>query len=175
MDTPEKIANVETASQRILLSLSLKNSDVLITGAAGQIGFVVMQYFLAAGAIMTAWDIDDSKMDFKHDRLFWDHVDITDETQVESASQRTASARGVVSICIALARLDISFVGQHASLCDVPLEQWKHTLDVNVNGPFLTARAWLCGIQDAVTQEILQDVCPVRLRGVMHASHKIRS
>lgn len=150
-------------SQDTNLSLGLEQAHVIVTGAAGQIGSVVVQHFLSAGATVTAWDINQSKMTAGHDRLFWDLVDITDEEQVDIAFQKAVRARGVIAVCVALAGLDLSFVEQHPSLCDVPLQQWKQVMDVNVNGTFLTARAWLRAIRDVRIGHDVRNVSLVRL------------
>ena len=131
------------------LSLGLDGTHVLTTGAAGQIGSVVTQYFLAAGAAVTAWDVVQSRMTQRHERLHWDVVDITNESEVDEAFDRAVLGQGVVSACIALAGLDLSFIEDHQSICDVPLSKWEQVINTNLNGTFLTARAWLRNIRHA--------------------------
>ena len=44
--------------------------------------------------------------------------------------------------------LDLSVLPHHESATDVPLEQFRKTLEVNVLGTFLTARTWLRALRE---------------------------
>ena len=129
------------------LSLGLEGTHVIVTGGAGYIGMAVVQAFLAAGALVSAFDINEDKMKFHHERLHWQVADITSESSIEAAFEQAHSRNGVVSTCIALAGLDLSFLPQHASICEMPLSQWQRTHRTNVEGTFLTARTWLRSIR----------------------------
>ena len=76
-----------------------------------------------------------------------DAVDITDEDQIENAFAVAVSHFGIVSICIAAAGLDLSYIMHVESLADMAVEQWAHTMRVNGQGTFLTARTWLRGLR----------------------------
>jgi NAD(P)-dependent dehydrogenase (short-subunit alcohol dehydrogenase family) len=127
------------------LSLGLSGTHVLVTGGAGFIGSAAVRAFLAAGAVVSALDIDSDKIAAfpKHDRLFWQNVDITSESAMESAFEKARRDHGVVQVCVALASIDYSYLVHHASLAQMPLSQWRRTMQVNVEGTFLTARTWL--------------------------------
>ncbi|KAL9108251.1 MAG: hypothetical protein Q9227_006989 [Pyrenula ochraceoflavens] len=125
------------------LGLHLENTNVLVTGGAGFIGQATVQAFLAAGATVVAWDIQPSKMTFQHDRLYWDNVDISSERAVEEAFEKAYKQIGVIQCAVALASKDLSYIPHHRSLVDMPLEQWRETFRVNVEGTFLTSRGWL--------------------------------
>ena len=129
------------------LSLGLEGTHVLVTGGAGYIGTAVVEAFLAAGAIVSAFDINETKMKLQHERLHWQIADITSEASMESAFEKAYARNGVISTCIALAGLDLSYLPQHSSLCDMPLSQWQKTHKTNVEGTFLTARTWLRNIR----------------------------
>ena len=124
---------------------------------------VVVQSFLAVGAVVTAWDINKLNMTLEHERLDWDVVDIASEDQVEQAHERATKSRGAIATCVALAGLDLSFVQRHDSICDMPLAQWKNTHRVNVEGTFLCARAWLRGIRSTTTRAGMRNVGLVML------------
>lgn len=127
------------------LSLGLQDTHVLITGGAGYIGSAAVKAFLAAGATVSALDINDEKMKAfpHHPNLRWHRVDITSESALESAFETVQKAHGLVQVCVALASIDYSYLAHHASLADMPLAQWQETMRVNVEGTFLTARTWL--------------------------------
>lgn len=120
---------------------------MLVTGAAGHIGSVVVDAFLAAGCKVTALDIKRPEPS-RHGRdIPWVVVDITDENAVEKAFKSASSHHGPISICIAVAGVDLSYLPHHSSICDMELSQWQRTHKVNGEGTFLTARAWLRGIK----------------------------
>ncbi len=96
-------------------------------------------------------------MTFKHERLHWQIADITSKSSLESAFAEVCTQRGVVYTCIALAGLDLSYLAQHSSICDMPLSQWQRTHRTNVEGTFLTARTWLRNIRshaDSTTRNV---------------------
>jgi NAD(P)-dependent dehydrogenase (short-subunit alcohol dehydrogenase family) len=129
------------------LSLGFEGTHVVVTGGAGYIGTAVVQAFLSAGATVSAFDISEEKMGLRHERLHWKVADITSESSLEAAFREAHARHGVVSTCIALAGLDLSYLPQHASLCDMPLSQWQRTHRTNAEGTFLTARTWLRNIR----------------------------
>lgn len=53
-----------------------------------------------------------------------------------------------MACCVTLASLDFSVLPHHASLADMDVEQWKRTHRINVEGTFLTVRAWLRQLRD---------------------------
>ena len=135
------------------LGLGLEKTHVVVTGAAGHIGLVVVKAFIKAGAYVSAFDIKDGVPQYSHQNLRWDRLDITNESQMESAFAKARARYGLPCVCICLAGLDLSYLQHHASLCDMPLEQWQRTMNVNVNGTFLTARTWMRVIKAHATDE----------------------
>ncbi len=134
------------------LGLGLERTHVVVTGAAGYIGTAVVNAFLQAGAYITALDIDSVKLSnleeqvptAKIHQLHTIVADITSESQLGQAFESARQNFGVpVQCCIALASLDLSVLPHHDSIIDMPLEQWRRTQQVNVEGTFLTARTWL--------------------------------
>ena len=148
------------------LGLGLEGAHVVVTGAAGFIGSVTVEAFLQAGAKVTALDINGEKLrELKKYRktpdiqktLYTDIVDITSESALENAFEVARQRFGVVQCCIALASLDLSVLPHHESIVDMPVEQWRRTHQVNVEGTFLTARTWLRQIK-AYAKPDLQNV-----------------
>lgn len=137
------------------LSLGLENQHVLITGSSGFIGSQTVLAFLSAGANVTALDIkpftSEQVLAFpslaKKSRFYI--CDITSESEINTCfAEANNSSFGVVKICIALASLDWSVLEHHESLVDMSVEQWRRTQQVNIEGTFLTARAWLRGLKE---------------------------
>lgn len=128
------------------LSFGLEGTHVLITGGSGFIGSVTVDTFLAAGANVTSVDLaafPSSSPYSSSARLLTLTADITSEDALEGAFATARERFGVVQVCVALASLDWSVLPHHASITEVPLAQWQRTFRVNVEGTFLTARAWL--------------------------------
>ncbi|KAK5149581.1 hypothetical protein LTR04_007013 [Oleoguttula sp. CCFEE 6159] len=133
------------------LSLRLDETHVLVTGGAGHIGSVTVAAFLAAGAYVTSLDVAAPKPS-DHAHLLNVQADISSEQSVHAAWKQATDKFGVVECCVALASLDLSVLKHHATLADMEVEQWRRTFEVNAQGTFLTARAWLRGVRDAVKQ-----------------------
>ncbi|KAL2866150.1 SDR family NAD(P)-dependent oxidoreductase [Aspergillus lucknowensis] len=127
------------------LSLGLEGTHVLITGAGGYIGRACVAAFLSAEAYVTALDLSIANLDIlnNHDNLFKIQADITDETQLSSAFADAQVKFGVVACCIALASLDLHVLKHYQSIADMETENLRRTLQVNVEGTFLTVREWV--------------------------------
>jgi NAD(P)-dependent dehydrogenase (short-subunit alcohol dehydrogenase family) len=137
------------------LSLGLSNTHVLITGGAGHIGSATVLAFLAAGCTVSAFDINARKIAAfpPHHNLFWQNVDITSEPALEAALETARREHGIIQVCVALASVDLSYLPHHGSLVDMPLSQWHRTMQVNVEGTFLTARTWMRQLREYASPE----------------------
>lgn len=144
----------------VSLSLGLENTHVVITGAAGEIGRTTVSAFLSAGAKVSCFDID-ARSIARLEHRSWDimkgcpdsadmqpHVvDVTIEQDMVKAFGDAIENYGPVQCCVALAALDLSVLPHHQSLCEMPLDQWKRTFNVNVHGVFITAKTWLKSVK----------------------------
>ena len=136
------------------LGLDFTHTHVLITGGAGYIGSSTVSAFLQLNAYVTVLDIDPSKLSIVHPNLLTLEADISAEVSVEGAFATATTKFGIPTVCIAMAGLDLSVLPHHESLVDMPLEQWQRTFRTNVEGTFLTARAWLRGIKAHRDEEL---------------------
>ncbi|KAK2773899.1 short-chain dehydrogenase reductase sdr [Colletotrichum kahawae] len=126
------------------LGLDLEGTTVVVTGAGGQIGQVIVDAFLTAGCFVVGLDIDDTKFKMQDKNLLWLKCDTTDEKSVFDAWASVAIRFGSwPTVCVCAAALDLSFVKHHATITEMSAEQFRKTLDVNVTGTFITAKAWL--------------------------------
>lgn len=156
------------------LSLGLKGQHILVTGGSGFIGSATVLAFLSAGANVTSLDIKPPSLELKAaiDHAFENNdaksqpdgfgsfqsfiCNISSEDQINEVFEVASRSRfGFVKICVALASLDWSVLDHHDSLVDMSLEQWQRTHKINVEGTFLTARAWLRGLQKAKKKDPL--------------------
>lgn len=154
MQAGEHITRVKEAERAPLfdLSLSLEDSVAIVTGAAGQIGSVIVDALLAAGCYVGAFDINPPADSTPRQRLMWTRVDITDEESVRTAWSGVARRSGgrVPTICICAAGLDLSFIDHHQSAADMSVSQFRRTLDVNTTGTFITAKTWLAHLRGSI-------------------------
>ncbi len=122
------------------LDLGFAGTHVLVTGGSGFIGSATVSAFLSAGAFVTSLDLDPSKLTITHPNLLSLRGDISSEEALSTA--------------FAFASLDLSVLPHHDSLIDLPIEQWRRTFQVNVEGTFLTARTWLRQINENKNKEM---------------------
>lgn len=117
------------------IGYGLENEVVVVTGAGGQIGQHIVQAFLAAGCFVAGFDINSTKFkDYGTTKLQWFLVNITNEEHMRQAwSEVTMKFGKQPGICIAAAGLDLSFIDHHTSICDMPVEQFRSTLEVAGN------------------------------------------
>ena len=69
-------------------------------------------------------------------------ADISSEPEMVRAFEQMVEKDVPVQCCVALASLDLSVLDHHANIIDIPLAQFKRTIDVNLTGTFLTAQLW---------------------------------
>lgn len=119
----------------------LSGKTALVTGAGGGIGMTVAETLARAGAHTAALDItaEQAELCARHiqesgGRAFALGVDVTQPEQVETVFTEAMDT---------LSRLDI--VVNAAGICanspaeDVPVEEWRRVIDINLNGVF-----WCC-------------------------------
>lgn len=134
------------------LGFNLEGNHVLVTGGAGHIGRTVVQAFLSAGADVSSLDIA-HKETKGTPHLLEIYADISSESSLEKAWNIATGPFGPVQACVALGALDFSVLPHHESSADLPLEQFRRTLEVNVLGTFLTTQQWLRGLRSCREQE----------------------
>ncbi|TVY76855.1 Dihydroanticapsin 7-dehydrogenase [Fusarium oxysporum f. sp. cubense] len=131
------------------LGLGLQGDVVVVTGAGGQIGQVIVEAFLAAGCFVGGFDIDKSKFVKEHQNLFWVAVDTTDEAGMFSAWKSVEGRfNATPTLCVCAAAVDLSFVEHHSSITKMSTSQFRRTLDINTTGTFITAKLWLQHVEE---------------------------
>ncbi len=123
----------------------LDGKKVLLVGAMGILGKVCAQALAAAGARIVVVDLDGDDCAAFAAQVGADAlglgVDITDEHAVDALSRSLYDMDRVPDVLInAAAAKSPNFF---ASLAEFPLDDWQQVMAVNVNGMFLTIRAFV--------------------------------
>lgn len=125
----------------------LQGRRIVVTGAAAGIGRAVAATFAGQGASLALFDRDGAGLTQTAAGLGGEQqapafaVDITDEEQVAQAVASAGAALGGVDGLVHCA--GIMFRGR---LAEVPVQQWRRVLEVNLTGTYVVSRAcapWL--------------------------------
>src|SRR5437899_4329917 len=110
---------------------------VLITGAASGIGKAAVVAFLARGAAVVGLDLD-AKIESLHSRgdFLGVSCDVTDETQVRSALEKTVLAFGGLDMLV----LNAGIFPASRRIADLPSEEWRKAMNVNLDANLLLMR-----------------------------------
>lgn len=113
------------------LSFDLEGTVVVITGAGGQIGQVLLDAFLSAGCLVAGLDIKLPNSRRQEDNLLWLEANTTDEDAMARAWRSVETKfHKIPTACICAAALDLSFVQHHHSITTLSAEQFRRTIDV---------------------------------------------
>jgi NAD(P)-dependent dehydrogenase (short-subunit alcohol dehydrogenase family) len=112
----------------------------VITGGAGGLGRAIGERLARDGVRVALWDLDEDKAakaarDVPDARAY--RVDVTDYAAVEDATSRTLRDFGRIDILVNSAGIN----GPIAPLVDYPLDGWRSTLALNLDGVFHCCRA----------------------------------
>jgi NAD(P)-dependent dehydrogenase (short-subunit alcohol dehydrogenase family) len=111
----------------------LQGRVAIVTGAGGDIGLAIAKAFAEAGASVALLDLHAVEM---ADPMLSVACDIADPVAVEAAVEAVAARFGQIDIVVNNAAAETPL----GSVCDIPLESWKRTLDVNLTGAFLLCK-----------------------------------
>ena len=128
----------------------LDEAIILVTGGSRGIGRALTVRLAEAGA--TVYTCGRTRADLEETRRLarksvdastrggvvrLETVDVTDEDRVAALLERIQRDEGRLDALVNNA----SVLGSRAEIEEYPLEAWRHTMDVNVDGVFLTTRA----------------------------------
>jgi NAD(P)-dependent dehydrogenase (short-subunit alcohol dehydrogenase family) len=156
------------------VSGSLDGRVAVVTGAARGIGNAIAKGLAAEGAQIVVADVnraDEAAAEFEDGVGLT--VDVADEAQVERM------ARDVVERC---GRIDIlvNNAGLYASLpmrpfTEIPVDEWRRVMDVNVLSMFLTCRAVVPQMREQGGGRIVNISSGTPFRGVPFLLHYVTS
>ena len=134
------------------MSFDLEGSRVVVTGAARGIGRAISGRFVELGAQVCGWDICRDTLHSEKDIFSCiEVVDVTDEQSVQQAATSTLNAFGRVDVVIANAGVN----GPTKPAWDYAVEEWRHVIDVDLTGVFLTTRAFLDHMRERGTGRLI--------------------
>mgnify|MGYP001049744462 FL=1 len=130
--------------------MQLANRIAIITGGANGIGRAAVQRFVAEGAQVAFWDMDEEagqalEAELGSDKAKFQVVDVTDPDAVESAAQAWLSLHGRIDILVNNAGIlrDAQLVKYQDGqvLSRMSLKSFDDVIGVNLRGAFICTRA----------------------------------
>lgn len=123
----------------------LAGQIALVTGGAQGLGAAICRNLSQAGATVIAGDLLEVKVQSLAQALAAEgcvveprRLDVADQDSVADTFQDIVARHGRCDILVNNAGTDLT-----VSVEDMPIEQWRRIVDVNLTGPFLAARAAL--------------------------------
>jgi len=119
----------------------LSGKVAVVTGAASGLGLGIAQGLCAAGAAVAFCDIDGAGLAAAVDaacepaRALAVEMDVTDERQVMLGFDRVVRHWGGVDVVVCAAGIAPAHM-----LVDMPVDEWRRALEINLTGYFLVAR-----------------------------------
>ena len=116
--------------------MELSGVVAVVTGGGQGIGAAIASALVAAGARVAVFDVSPAESELSLT------VDVTDEAAVSAALDAVTSRYGVPGLLVNNAAVTAS---QHPdwfgrSVLDLPVDQWRRVLDVNLTGAFICAQ-----------------------------------
>jgi 3-oxoacyl-[acyl-carrier protein] reductase len=114
----------------------------IVTGGGGGLGAAIARRLRADGMLVAVADVDGdaaARVADGDDNLFAVQVDVSDPASVGTMVERVLERWGRVDVLVNNAGV----AGPTAPVTDVPLEEWRRVIDVNLGGVFLCTRACL--------------------------------
>jgi NAD(P)-dependent dehydrogenase (short-subunit alcohol dehydrogenase family) len=116
-----------------------KQQTVLVTAGADGIGRSIAEKFLLAGARVHICDVDQKALSAvldAHPELTGTLADIGEADAVRSLVQTAAAQMGGIDVLVNNAGIG----GPRAAVEDIELDDWRRTIEVNLNGAFYCIR-----------------------------------
>ena len=125
------------------MDTGLAGKGVLVTGGAGGIGSAISRAFAAEGALVAVhYRTSREPAHLLADEIGGAalHADLTHEAQVDALIPAALEALGSLDVLVANAGV---WPSADVPVWDMPLERWRRTIAVNLEGVFLSCRAFL--------------------------------
>ncbi len=122
---------------------SLEGRVALVTGSAQGLGNIIARGMLEAGARIVLSDVSRPALEKAQAELRaegyevpFQVFDISDEAQVEAAVSAIEAEVGPIDILV-----NNAGIHKRSLLIDMPVENWRKVIDVNLSGAFIVGRA----------------------------------
>jgi NAD(P)-dependent dehydrogenase (short-subunit alcohol dehydrogenase family) len=156
------------------MSSSLEGKVAVVTGAAQGIGNAIARGLAAEGARIVVADLNRAE---EAAEGFEDGVglavDVADEAQVERMAREVVERCGRIDILVNNAGLYASL--QMRPFTEIPVEEWRQVMDVNVLSMFLTTRAVVPRMREQGGGRIVNISSGTPFRGVPFLLHYVTS
>ena len=183
MDDDTEIGNVDYTRidvDRTASYASLAGRVVVITGGGQGIGRGYAHYFAAQGAIPAIAEIDGGnarrvagEVEREHGPALALETDVGDEDSVAAMASRTLDAFGRIDILINNAAVFSRIT--MAPFWELPVEEWKAAMHVNITGSMLCARAVVPAMMEAGWGRIVNVSSGTHVKGRPNYLHYITS
>ena len=120
----------------------LKNKVAIVTGGAQGFGFAITEKFLASGAKVLIWDIDEKEAyvalkKLNNENCSYQKVDVNNFNDIEKTLKQIESSHGKIDIFINNAGI----TGMNATIADYPTDEWEKVINLNLNAVFYCCKA----------------------------------
>jgi len=152
----------------------LEGKVAIVTGAAQGIGNSIAKGLAAEGVRIVVADVNHAQEAAqKFDDGIGLTVDVADEAQVERMAQEVVERCGRIDILVNNAGLYASL--QMRPFTEIPVEEWRQVMDVNVLSMFLTTRAVVPRMREQGGGRIVNISSGTPFRGVPFLLHYVTS
>ena len=123
-------------------NFDLKNKVAIVTGGAQGFGFAITEKFLASGAKVLIWDIDEKEANdalkkLNNENCSYQKVDVNNFNDIEKKLKQIESSHGKIDIFINNAGI----TGMNATIADYPTDEWEKVINLNLNAVFYCCKA----------------------------------
>jgi NAD(P)-dependent dehydrogenase (short-subunit alcohol dehydrogenase family) len=156
------------------MSRSLEGRVAVVTGAAQGIGNAIAKGLADEGARIVVADLnraDEAAQEFEDGIGLT--VDVADDLQVERMAQQVVDECGRIDILVNNAGLYASL--QMRPFTEIPVEEWRQVMDVNLLSMFLTTRAVVPRMRERGGGRIVNISSGTPFRGVPFLLHYVTS
>jgi NAD(P)-dependent dehydrogenase (short-subunit alcohol dehydrogenase family) len=156
------------------MSGSLDGKVAVVTGAAQGIGNAIAKGLAVEGARLVIADLnraEEAAQEFEGGVGL--SVDVADEAQVEGMAQEVVERCGSIDILVNNAGVYASL--QMRPFTEIPVDEWRHVMDVNVLSMFLTTRAVVPRMREQGGGRIVNISSGTPFRGVPFLLHYVTS
>lgn len=126
-----------------MLSFDLKGKVALVTGASYGIGFAIAKAFAQAGAVIVFNDINEelvkkglASYEAEGIEAHGYVCDVTNEEQVNAFVGQVIEEVGHINILV-----NSAGIIKRIPMCEMTAEQFRQVIDIDLNGPFIMAKA----------------------------------